>query len=309
MNFQDMFHSSKLIMMEGAIGERLKTEFHCLPDSHVALASYVYNAPKQLETIYTQYINISNKYNVPIMITTPTRKANKENIKVSRYSENIILDNVLFLKNLRQQLGGQIYIGGLMGCKGDAYKGITDLTESEAFEFHSWQSEQFKLANVDYLFAGIMPTLSETIGLAKAMAQTNLPYIISFMIRNDGRLLDGTPIATAIEMIDQSVSPMPLCYMTNCVHPDFVYEALTQPFNQYITINNRFSGIQANTALLTPEELESGGKIINATISDFTASMVKLYKHYHFKIFGGCCGTNQYYLEDMIKTISTFSSY
>lgn len=304
MDFQTMFHYSKLIMMEGAIGERLKTEFHRLPDPDVALASYVYNAPKQLETIFTQYINISHKYNVPIMLTTPTRKANKENVKHSCYSENIVLDNVLFLKNLRQKLGGQIYIGGLMGCKGDAYKGITDLTESESFEFHTWQAEQFKLANVDYLFAGIMPTLSETLGLAKAMAQTNLPYIISFMIRNDGKLLDGTPIASAIEMIDQIVSPTPLCYMTNCVHPDFVYEALTQQFNQCTTINNRFLGIQANTALLTPEEIESSNKIINSTIAELTTSMVKLYNHYHFKIFGGCCGTNQYYLEDIIKTIS-----
>ncbi|NJO91665.1 MAG: hypothetical protein HC831_23905 [Chloroflexia bacterium] len=58
--------------------------------------------------------------------------------------------------------------------------------------------------------AGIMPEINEAIGLAKAMAETQLPYVISFMIRKDGRLLDGTLLFEAIEIIDKQVHPAPV---------------------------------------------------------------------------------------------------
>jgi len=48
--------------------------------------------------------------------------------------------------------------------------------------------------------------------MARAMAESNLPYIISFMVRKDGCLLDGTFISNAIEIIDNTVSPQPICY-------------------------------------------------------------------------------------------------
>jgi S-methylmethionine-dependent homocysteine/selenocysteine methylase len=46
-----------------------------------------------------------------------------------------------------------------------------------------------------------------------------MPYIISFMIRDDGRLLDGTTIHEAIQTIDSSVDVQAACSMTDCVHP------------------------------------------------------------------------------------------
>jgi S-methylmethionine-dependent homocysteine/selenocysteine methylase len=51
----------------------------------------------------------------------------------------------------------------------------------------------------DFLYAGIMPALPEAVGMAQAMADSGLPYIISFMIRQDGRLLDGSTSNKAFE--------------------------------------------------------------------------------------------------------------
>lgn len=170
--------------------------------------------------------------------------------------------------------------------------------------FHSWQANLFKESNVDFLYAGIMPTLKETIGMAKAMGNTKLPYIISFMIRKDGKLIDGTTINDAIKVIDKSVSRTPICYMTNCVHPDIVYEALSKPFNQTEVVKNRFKGIQANAACLSPEELDNSCKLISSNPVNLASSIVKLYKDYNFKVFGGCCGTDDKYLEEIAKRIS-----
>lgn len=304
-DFEEKFINSPEILMEGALIERLKREHNILIDDDVALASAIYNEDhrKVLKKLFVQYIDIANKYNLPIMITTPTRRANKYRVLNSKYNQSIIEDNVLFLKEIRNGFNCDIFIGGLMGCYGDAYKADDGLSIENAAQFHSWQADLFKESDVDFLFAGIMPTLDESIGIAKAMESTGLPYIISFMIRKNGRLIDGTTINDAIKIIDESVDRIPICYMTNCVHPDIVYNALTKSFNKTEIVKNRFIGIQANAACLSPEELDNSSDLISSDPTSLANSMMKLRKDFNFKIFGGCCGTDDKYIEEIAKRL------
>jgi S-methylmethionine-dependent homocysteine/selenocysteine methylase len=258
MNFETCYTTSSAILMEGAIGERLKREFGIPFDDTIALAGHIYNAAskKAMLDIFGQYLSIAEKYRLPFMATTPTRRANRERVRRSKYSETIIHDNVRFLLDIKSKAQTPMFIGGLMGCKGDAYKATDVLSEKDALEFHSWQAGLFTKAGVDFLYAAIMPALSESIGMAKALENTGLPYIISFMIRNNGRLVDGTIIHDAIAAIDSATVKKPICYMTNCVHPTTLKDALTCLFNRTDLVKDRFRGIQANTSMLPPEELD-----------------------------------------------------
>lgn len=186
-----------------------------------------------------------------------------------------------------------------MGCKGDAYTGEGALKEEEARMFHKWQADLFCEAKVDFLYAGIMPTLPEAIGMAQAMSDTGLPYIISFTIQKDGKLIDGTAISEAMSLIDSSVDMKPVCYMTNCVHPNIVYEALSQTFNQNSLVKNRFLGIQANTSPLSYAELDNSSDLKCSEPIQFAEDMVKLRDVHNIKIFGGCCGTDNRHMEQI----------
>lgn len=244
--------------MEGALGERLKREYNLNIDGIVAIASLVYvpEGRDALAKLWKEYMQIAQSQHLPFMATTPTRRANRERVYASEYSDSIIADNVDFLKSIMSEAPSTMYIGGLMGCKGDAYTGEGALNTTEAFHFHNWQAQLFKDAQVDFLYAGIMPTLPEAIGMAMAMAETKIPYIISFTIRRDGCLIDGSSIHDAINTIDNNVFEPPLCYMTNCVHPSIVQEALSKTCNKTELVKNRFLGIQANTSALPYEELD-----------------------------------------------------
>jgi len=167
----------------------------------------------------------------------------------------------------------------------------------------------FKKAKADFLYAGIMPALSESIGMAIAMENTGLPYIISFMIKNDGKLIDGTTIHEAIKEIDNVTSRKPLCYMTNCVHPNVVAKALSQPHNQTALVEKRFKGVQANTSLLSPEELDNCCDLKTSDAETLANDMIKLYKDFNFKIFGGCCGTDNTHMNEIAKNLSQIISY
>lgn len=304
--FQEIFNGNETFLMEGALGERLKHEYHLDISNEVAMASLVYQKSgcAALRNLWLQYLTIAKQYNLPFLATTPTRRANRERVKQGGYTKSIIRDNVKFIKAVLNEINHLSYIGGLMGCKGDAYTGEGNLSEDEAYEFHRWQAECFKEADVDFLYAGIMPTIPEAIGMAHAMSDTGLPYIISFTIRPNGCLIDSIPINKAIEIIDAETTNSPLCYMTNCVHPRFVCEALQKPFNTTPIVRRRFKGIQANTAALNYDEMD-GSDLIKTTSSpaSLARDILDLKQKFGFNIFGGCCGTDDSYMREIAKAI------
>lgn len=306
MRFEECIKQKKAILMEGALGERLKREYAVKLDEFVALAKVIYDekGAVALSNLWNEYIDIARRYQFPFMATTPTRRANYERIMESNSSEKIILDNVEFLRNIQKNSGIEMYVGGLLGCKGDAYTGEGALSENEAFEFHKWTAEWFGKAKVDFLYAGIMPVLSEAAGMAKALESTGIPYIISFTIQQDGTLIDGNSISDAIQYIDEITNSNPVCYMTNCVHPSIVLKALSQPFNNNPIVRCRFGGIQANTSPLSYAELDSSLDLQCSEPEDFAEEMIKLSDIANFKIWGGCCGTDSRHMECMAKKLS-----
>lgn len=305
MTLSECFDQNKMILMEGALGERLKREYGLQPDPEIALASLVFQdrGKAALHEIWKQYLDIAQKHQLAFLATTPTRRANYDRMKRAGYHEDLIAKHVEELKEIRRNTDTDMYIGGLMGCRGDAYTGEGALQTKRAKEFHKWQADLFCQNQVDFLLAGIMPQITEAVGMAQAMAETGIPYMISFTIQRNGRLIDGTTISDAIERIDQEVLTRPLCYMTNCVHPEIVLEALKHPFNENQIVKSRFCGIQANTSKLSYQELDQADVLQCADPDEFADDMIKLYQYSKMKLFGGCCGTDHRHLDCMVEKL------
>lgn len=312
MNFETRLKNSQCMLTEGALVERLKSEFGLEMDPHVNHAGLIYEQPEILGKLYRQYIESAQKHNLPIMLMTPTRKLNFETHRESRFSEkNLIADSCTFLKEIRNEYPGfsqNIFVGGLLGSKGDAFSAGEALETGEAYQFHKIQVAAFQSEKVDFLFAGIMPVLSEALGIARAMAESGIPYLISFTIRKDGCLLDGTSIAEAIRIIDQNVCPHPICYLSNCVHPHNLQLALENTVNLNSPQLNRFMGIQANASSLSPEELNNCGILHQEDFDQMIDQMIDLKETSGIKILGGCCGTNEAFIENLAAKLTEFNS-
>lgn len=304
-SLEQSFQLHSTFLMEGALGERLKREYHLSPDDEVAWAMLVYSSEGRaaLKELWEQYAVIARSHSLPFLATTPTRRANRERVQRAGYDGSIIKDNVELLRRLQEDCGIEMYVGGLMGCKGNAYTGEGALTKDEALLFHSWQANTLRNAGVDFLYAGIMPTLPEAAGMALAMSDTRLPYIISFTILSSGTLIDGTRICDAIDAIENTVCYKPLCYMTNCVHPTIAFEALSQPFNNNDLVRTRFLGIQANTSPLPYAELDMAEELKCSDMYQFADEMIRLRDNKHLKIIGGCCGTDNLYMEEVARRL------
>ena len=245
-------------------------------------------------------MDIARAARLPLMLMTPTRRVNVESLARSAYAKrNVIADCCAFLRDVRASRPADvapILVGGLLGCRGNAYRGDEGLSRADAVAFHQHQVRQFMHQSMDFLFAGIMPTVAEAIGMAEAMSRSGIPYVISFMIRNSGRLLDGTPLAEAIEMIDHAVCPQPVCYMANCIHPVNLKQALLQDVNVHSPYLSRFRGIQANASSRSPEELDQNGELQQEDAAELVQHMRTLHTELGLNILGGCCGTDDGFL-------------
>ena len=144
--------------MEGALGERLKREYRLEFDTHVVMANLVYSQKGRhaLKCLWNEYAQTAYNHGLPFIATTPTRRVNSERVAMAGYSEAIIRDNVEYLKKIQEEQKGEMYIGGMLGCKGDAYTGLDCLNAEESQSFHGWETEQFVSAGVDFLYAALI---------------------------------------------------------------------------------------------------------------------------------------------------------
>jgi hypothetical protein len=70
MNFDTCFKTSKVILMEGALGERLKREYNIIFDEYVAMAGLVYSVDSKqaMQTIFQQYLTIAENHDLPLLL-------------------------------------------------------------------------------------------------------------------------------------------------------------------------------------------------------------------------------------------------
>jgi S-methylmethionine-dependent homocysteine/selenocysteine methylase len=198
----------------------------------------------------------------------------------------------------------KVVICGLMSCRGDAYNPGEALAVGEAQEFHSWQAERLAESGVDFLLAATLPAFSEATGLAFALAATGKPFVISFVVRPEGTLLDGTPLKDAIAAIDVTVTPRPWAYMINCTHASFARSALMHVTNSSALVRQRVIGLLANTAALSPEDLNDSASLVEEDPRIFGHSVAALHRDLGLKILGGCCGTDDRHIRSLAAQLA-----
>jgi homocysteine S-methyltransferase len=303
--------SAPLILGEGAVIERLRRMPGIRLDEQVVNSALVYDPQGRaaLETICCQYLETGRRHDLPLLLSTPTWRAGRERIAAAGLAgRDLNGDNFRFLDSLRSRYGryaGKVIIAGLMSCRGDAYKPEEALTAGEARDFHAWQARALAVSGVDLLLAATLPALSEALGLARALAGTGLPYLVSFVARPEGTLLDGTPLADAIRAIDSQAAPPPLAYLANCTHASVFRRALSHPGNSSPPVRQRIIGLLANTAALSPEELDASDVLVEEEPELFGADVAALRTELGMRLLGGCCGTDERHIECLARQLTS----
>jgi len=255
----------------------------------------------RLEEVYQSYLAVAREARLPILLCAPTWRVDRDRIDAAGVPLSINRDAVGFMFELKEKHrseGLQITAGALLAPGNDCYSPDAALTRQQAAEFHAWQIEELIEAEAEVIIAQTMPALSESLGMADRLGSTGTPYIISFVIDRNGLVLDSTPLAEAVERMDQEVALPPLGYMVNCVYPTFI-NADSQP----AALFRRLLGIQANASSLDHQQLDGAETVIQDPLEDWTNHMVRINQEFGVKILGGCCGTDDTYLRSIVASL------
>ena len=299
-DLQIIIEQHRLILAECAIAERLRHH------EGVQLHPTLFNTPLIYDTegaaimrdIYLQYRSIAQKASLPLLLCAPTWRLDKPRLKAAGFGESLLTDAVAFMRQLQnehQDEHSPLILGGLIAPKNDCYTPEQALTVDAAKEYHSWQIERLALAGVDCIVAQTVPALSEALGMAQALASSGVPFLISFVINRSARILDTTPLQDGIRFIDNQLLKPPLGYMVNCVYPTFVC-----PEEQPRCVFDRLLGIQANSSSLDHAQLDGSAVLHQDDLPHWGDNMLRLNSIYGVKILGGCCGTDNRYLQYLV---------
>jgi homocysteine S-methyltransferase len=306
MKLSDFLRTASFALSEGSIYERVRRDSGVTFDPNLAHAALIYDRRGTLflERVHRDYLDIGQRYGLAMFALTDTWRANQERIERSCFKGTPInQDNVRFVAGLRNSYGSQaqpIFVGGNVGPRGDAYKPAEALDAHRAERFHTPQLEALAEGGAEFLYASTLPALSEAQGMAVAMAKIGLPYWLSFVIRPDGTLLDGTPLEQAIVTIDDTVNP-PQGYAVNCVHPSVFHAGLTAASKRSPDAVKRIQSFQANSSAKSPEELNELEQLDTDEPDSLAELILRSHAQFGTVFCGGCCGTDTRHIESLAR--------
>ncbi len=290
--------SFPVILGEGSMFERLRRGGSEAFDTDIAYAGMLYDETGRdaLAATHREYLDIGQQYGLPMVAGTPTWHANASRIAKSAHAGKAVnADACNFMKALRETYGPDatpILIAGVTGPFGDGYKPEEAPATAAAFDLHTPQIAALAKAGVDFFKVQTLPSFAEARGIAKALQTTGLPYVLSFVIRRDGCILDGTPLDLAINTIDDETRTPPASYAVNCVHTSVFSTAYSAIHDRNPMAAERVLGIDANTSAKSPEELDGLSEIDTEAPEDFGRNVSALHDQFGISYLGGCCGSS-----------------
>jgi homocysteine S-methyltransferase len=313
MEFSQFIASGRPAIAEGAVVERIRRDPDLALDPHILNGGLIYESAgrARLAEIHRRYMKSAHEAGLPILTFTDTWRCSQTLVQASRFRDRAVNeDNVRFLRDLRADLraaapgGPPIFIGGLVGPSTDAYQPAGSLTRATARDFHRQQIEALASAGVDYLFLATAPAVDEALGIADVMAETRLPYILSFVIRRTGTVLDGTPLGQAMIRIDSEVAQRPIGYAVNCVHARVLAMALEKVAATHADALQRLLAFQANTGDREIEQLDGSEDLLSEPPDTFADGLERLRHQFNLRVLGGCCGTDHTHIDVLARRLA-----
>lgn len=256
-----------------------------------------------LRKYFRSYADLVRKFNVGLILETPTWRASQDWGDKLGYSRDALADvnrrSVLLLEAIRSEYddGVPIIISGCLGPRGDGYIPHAAMSVYESEDYHRMQVETFAAGAADLVTAMTMNDAEEAAGIARAAKRVNLPVVISFTVETDGNLPTGQHLGDAIRQVDDATSGHPAYFMINCAHPSHFGRVVNgeEPWAA------RIRGLRANASKMSHVQLNEAPELDagNPTELGQEYAALKARQLKYLNVMGGCCGTDPRHVEQI----------
>lgn len=241
---------------------------------------------------YEGYVDIAARAGAALQLDTPTWRASADWGDRLGYSaadlRRVNRDAVALLAGLRDRAGlDTLLISGCLGPRGDGYVAGEAIEPDAAASYHAPQIEAFAEADADLVTVLTLTGTGEAVGVVRAARSAGLPVAVSFTVEVDGRLPDGTSLATAVAAVDAEGGPD--YFMVNCAHPTHIAPAVAGGGDWV----SRIVGLRANASTRSHEELDAATELDEGDPVALSAAQDALRPRLPgLALVGGCCGTD-----------------
>lgn len=274
-----------ILIFDGAMGTMLQNRGLALGELPEALNI---KSPESIIEIHQAYIEAGSQ-----VITTNTFGANELKLKGSGYSVEEVIQAAV--ANARKAIGDRnIYIALDIGPIGELLEPMGTLGFEEAYDNFKRQILQGVEAGVDLIVIETMTDLYEIkAAVLAAKENTDLPVFATMSFEENGRTFTGcTPASMAMTLEGLGVDALGI----NCsLGPKEIGPILEQVL-KYSSIP---AMVQANAGLPT---VVDGKTVYDISAEDY-ASYGRSFIEKGVRVIGGCCGTTDEYIRDLVEAI------
>jgi S-methylmethionine-dependent homocysteine/selenocysteine methylase len=291
-SFARFMRNAGTVIFPGGMGTELQRRgYRGAPPLWSAAANL--DAPGLVEQIHADYFEAG----AGVAVTNTFRTTPRTFAKAGREGEawSALRQAVAAALGAKRKCGRQVFVAGLFSPLEDCHRPDLAPPTEELREEHSRQAGWLAEAGVDFLLPETVNTGREGQIMAEAAAATGLSFIVSFIVDSEARLLDGTPIAEAVEKTDL---PGRIAVSLNC-RPigtlDAAFRKLSSAYDGAIGLCPDGMG-HAHDELGWCFEEDGDG------IGKFTACAMR-WRAAGATIIGGCCGTTPSYIQALHREI------
>lgn len=246
-----------------------------------------------LRDYYLAYADIAVRAGAPLLLETPTWRANPDHAALLGYDasalDRVNREGVAFLSAVAAERADELVgweVGGMLGPRGDGYASDGPVDADAAADYHRPQLASFAAAGASRATVLTLTEVGEAIGVARAAADVGLRAGIGFTVETDGRLPDGTSLASAIEQVDATAPPA--YFLVNCAHPSHVLRGLDEG-----AWRARIGGLRVNASTMSHAELDEAETLDDGDPVQLAVDQQPLLDAFvNLEVLGGCCGTD-----------------
>jgi S-methylmethionine-dependent homocysteine/selenocysteine methylase len=264
------------VLLDGALGTELEREGirSQLPlwTTHALLES-----PRTVEAIHRRYAQAGAE--VLTAATFRTQRRTLARADLAERAAELTRSAVELAFRAAGSLARTPWVAGSAPPLEDCYRPDRVPAPDDAEREHAEHAENLARAGVDLVLIETMNSAREAAAAARAARACGLPFLVSWVCGDDGRLLSGESLPSAIEALAECE---PLALLVNCLPPSAVTRCLPalrgsgRPFGVYANLGEPTSSDARRSEECTPEEFAAHAEAWVAAGA---------------RLIGGCCGT------------------
>jgi len=212
----------RVLLLDGATGTELERRGVATPKPLWSAAALV-GSPRVVEEIHRDYAAAGAD-----IVVANTFRTNVRTLRAAGYLAQGEALNRLAVELAQKAVsaaGSQALVAASVGPVEDCYRPEVVPDEAELREEHGQMMVWLKAAGPDLVWIETINTVREARIAAEAACQAGLPFAVSFVVAETGRLLGGEPLEEGVRAV-QSLGPVAIGL--NCVPPRGLAEILPQ---------------------------------------------------------------------------------